>query len=1193
MMLKYLLPLLFVVCVLFQEGAQAAQQSGSLIKVSAQGTLEIQWRGRTIASDLLRVVPAKELEKPEGFREETIDGATVSNSWKTSHPEKEVTYRREVVQDQDGIELTMEFRVPAYYFEGRPEELESFYSLLIPYDQLEGIAYRAVVRQGSGTRTLSGTISKGRPQGLPKDGGRQIVYLTLEDKEGKTVSFDFAPAGVAVFNGNTAASNLPDAWWGGLNQENGIRASIGRRKASTAPYNGVYIGKVRITEGGFEDYKRLRAHQRYQYYMELFPTRQFCFGHNAPPDAWEEGKVREITESDWLSARSQYDFWTPAGTLAFTPERGFGWQTPDGVTLEDDSSRGVLHGRAAGRTPQSFLLRASEPGVYLFTVRTAAGQQAAGPFSLAAGGKPAVEDLTVTPGKVAVMTFARYLQAGAADLEFSGNWAVSTIAVQKLLHAAEDFSIARRFWTAPSIPTPTALHQFEPGAIPAQAAIQTFALNPEPPAAAHPSTDFIAFDFQSEANRWLWESNIAALGPGNTGSFYEFETDEQIRRRLDELQRGNYNTVLLNGLLIRHAFLHEEERIANTIARIVAQAHERGMKVLDHFDVTLIPNMGVAYPQMLQHLDWTLKDVSNNQVTRGYCMNHPGFRKQFIERVVEHIRKTGIDGIMLDEVSFHRFNFCGCEHCREKFSRETGAVFPLDGVGGEVQNPESRIWKQWVAWRADAVQDFRVELMREFQKLNPHFVFMMYGAESTFARPKRGDGSKAGGRQENNWRSSSFRGIEMLGNNLYATYRSNLAVGTLFNSLGGTDLKPGFGLIYHNHQPVVAYAGWAMNNMNNLRTWLIQGNREIEADAPRYLGWKDNMTAHRAVRIADIALLASADSRTLSGNSEAYQKELLGMCEQLDDLHLPYQVVQDEFVTPEWLASQRLVILPGTPALRDETVQLLHRYLQEGGHVVATGPAVTEDQLGFKRKSWPLGEWLDLQPAEPPIGKPVLRVTITRDRKESLSLPVAIGARLGTTAPPEVLAWFENDGASPAIVEKTIGLGRLFWAAPSLGTENYEPDSSGGRKWEFHSNPAARKLLGRLAARARGETPIFQAVEIPSTVKIRIYTEPGEGGEVLTYVHFYNGGGALRKGKTVPTAPPADPFPEIADEMAFEIALPAGEATGEFVSPDFPEKRPVSMTPLGNGRHRITLPAGTLKAYGMVRIRQTPARASR
>lgn len=1155
-----------------------AVNAESIFEIHAEGQLEVKRNGETILHrDHFYAIEGKPFSVYDGYREDEVAGWQVHNLWYKQDIYNKVSYRREVAQNGREVELTVQYRVPAYYFEqpGKPEDIDSFYRVRIPKEELQGLRFQARLRTGGATEVVEGVWGE---ESEKRISGHKIVYLTTYRQDGSTVSYDFGPIGIASFNMHVAASAMPDSWWVRV-EEDQLVFAIGRLKKTTYPHNGVYLGKIRISGDSFEDWTQRHLHHNYRYFMELFPIRQFSLGAGVLQGDWQKKDKKEISETEWLR-REGKDLWLAVGKESFSQWNGYGWENAAGVNLKGDISKGVLHGWAEGAQSQDFRMTVSEPGVYIFTLRVGRVNRDVGPFTITANEEVAVKDLKVKQGQVQDITFSRYLDKDAV-LSFSGNWAVSTIAVQPLVMKTEDFTFSRGMWLVEDVTTPTTLYQFERRPVPAEAALQRIILNPD--FERVPSVrEGRAQEADDPAVMWRWESAINALGPNNTGSFYEFETEEVINRRLDELQKTGVSTILMNGFLIRHAYPEEHERIKTTVALVTRLAHERGMKIIDHFDLTIVPNKSAAYQEFVENIEWAQKDIRSGQVTRGYCINNPHFRQNFINRITDYVETTNIDGLMLDEVCFHAPFYCACEHCRETFYHDTGLLMPVDETDPAMMNKKDRLWNSWLLWKTNIQADFCVAVLQEIQKIRPDFVWMRYGAPIVFSSNLP---ARWGARLEEGSRYSSFMGIETISNNIHATHRFNLVSGSILNGLFGDYVIPKFVLIYPVHQPVFAYAGWIMANMNGHLLWMTQGNRAIEMDSQRYLTWDQNLDIREVDSVADVAVFYSQGSRDFSQDVKRYEEESIGLMQQLDDLHVTYQVILERDVTLEALRPYSLVILPGVSAISDEHLELFKNYVAAGGKVLATGTFATEDEIGIPRSQWGLEKFL------PVLYRGEVAKGASLVGKNSSAKPIKLSTPVlqailkpGAQGVDQLAELTANGQKSVGILAARIGKGHFVWAAPSVGMENFEADGRHTRGWHYRENPQLLNEFQKLLLPLAGELS-FRPIAIPQAVKVRVHRDKPAFGET-TYVHLYNATGAVVRelGKLMTLTPPADPFPALSEDVIFEVKVAEGNYKAVLASPDYPQILNLAVKRVNDNTVRVTVPASALKAYALVRI---------
>ena len=71
----------------------------------------------------------------------------------------------------------------------------------------------------------------------------------------------------------------------------------------------------------------------------------------------------------------------------------------------------------------------------------------------------------------------------------------------------------------------------------------------------------------------------------NSSSLAEFDDPKTLAGYFDrEVMPRKPNAIMLSGMLTRHTYYGQEDATLARIGRIVAEAHRRGLKVIDHFD---------------------------------------------------------------------------------------------------------------------------------------------------------------------------------------------------------------------------------------------------------------------------------------------------------------------------------------------------------------------------------------------------------------------------------------------------------------------------------------------------------------------------------------------------------------------------------------------------------------------------------
>jgi len=156
---------------------------------------------------------------------------------------------------------------------------------------------------------------------------------------------------------------------------------------------------------------------------------------------------------------------------------------------------------------------------------------------------------------------------------------------------------------------------------------------------------------------------------------------------------------------------------------------------------------------------------------------------------------------------------------------------------------------------------------------------------------------------------------------------------------------------HENLHKALAFDGLANRGLVEYGNWFLDGyspgtaesagfiNRFIQANAP---------CLSRRDYLADIAIVHSAWSEIASctvSNPELdmFADEYAGWCQFLGDTHRQWDVVLQQDLTAANLARFPIVVLPSVMVLTDAQVAELRRYVDSGGHLVATGLSGTRE----------------------------------------------------------------------------------------------------------------------------------------------------------------------------------------------------------------------------------------------------------
>ncbi len=1020
-------------------------------------------------------------------------------------------YRKEASVRNDVFELTVRFRLYAYKNEGLDGIAYSFY---VPAQRLDGASFKALTgdKPYRGSEVVSSTLKADQKDGTVVAGLR---YLALTGPCGDIV-MDFVPKGRSVYPSWRATEAMAGGAWSLTKQDNFFVFSVGM---STRWYGSLRTSKVLIYEGQY-NYDEIHPEQDEWHYVPVPQTTVALAFHEPAPEGFQ-----------------------PMGLQPYLPSRKCGWVQK----IEMTQAPAILGGMVTGK--QGRLRIETLPGHYLATVRFGA-EQPVGPFSLSANGENVATDLHAEAGKVESVTWPVRLRDGKLELAFDAEKAfgISTLLLQRFLTEYEDYAFDRGMWLVDDIPTPD--KQVDPGR-PGPAPQQTATSRPDD---------------------WRWSMSMASFASSNSGSCNELNTYPLIERRMREVVEMGFNTVICNGLHFRLNHINKWPMVERNTKMICEVAHRYGVRVIEHNDVPLMLAAGTGFNVMVEHADWLQRDIKTGKVAAMFCPANPEFKKWYCDWFRRYAKNTGIDGAMLDEVTFYAKNWCGCRHCREQFTAETGYVLPYTDDGTVLHNRDSKVWIAWEKWRIRKCAEFFKGIREIFDEVNPQGSILTYTTHGGFT--SRRAAQEFGSDLVEHGRYCDFLGTEIMSRNVFDCYRPVYAYRKTKAALSNHSGRPIYGLVYHLNQPEFAYFGWALLQMNRQLPWMdsIEGY-----DMTPFIYWKDKMDGKSARPLSEIALLFSRQS-CLHNRNTSHSSDLLGCSQMLSDVHIQHDFILDDELRSDILSQYKLLILASTECLSGQQLAAVRNFVSSGGSLIVTARASLCDEDGFQQDNFQLadiigvdlvggGEWVrgpcrlqagGQEPFEIKLG--ALRVT----------------PRVGT----EVLANVVDAGGKPicpAVVANTVGDSRCIYVASQLGCVNYQPEQTAGREYTYVLNEPGRDLLLATVRKAIGEKLQVQAIAVPEKVLLAAYRVP-EGYAV----HLLNATGVnVKPGDIIPGEKEGEAFPKLNEDIVFDLRVPS-LSQARVVSPDYEGQRTATVTVQQDGAYRITVPADALNAYAVV-----------
>ena len=1137
----------------FSEAATAQPAAPTFTQTKTPGT-QVSWRGNLlIEKDTFNYLEPKTFAQTGKVQTATVGEWEVVN---TTSENPELPYRKEVGIRPDRVEITVQCNLPAY----RNVAAKGYhtYAFYVPIERLMGMKWTAIVGPHGDPKTVKGVLTEQTPDGeIAGTAARWIGFSGI----GKNIVFDLNPKGLTSYYVSNCDLHSP---WNVRRVGNYVVFSI---SVSARDWGGVLSSKAIIFEASPDDYLNYHTGNPYWYFYQIPITQNFIFGEYADDKAYVSIKS------------SLYDV-----------NKGYGWVSTEGLRDYSEAIPSFAYTATMGSMDSEFISKIEKPGLYavrVFSSNITADE--CGPFSVISNGEMKARDQKVEGVKYKTITYLQWLPAGVFRLKVTGSWIISGISLQMVIHENADYSFNRGAWLVPEVfePTPVLSSKFYRNPPEYKVAISEVTLPPkklvEPKSIkgfSNLETSLPATDDPKMA--WRYDGFIGGMGQDNNGTFLEYDTPEKITRRLKEMKARGVNIVMLNGYLARHCFEGQLPRVQKKVKEIVRIAHSLDMKVIDHRELTILWYMETSLRYMSEHLDWCQRTIDDDTLFQGLCPLEPGHRKEYFANIKAYIADTGIDGVMIDEVAFHSIMTCGCAHCREQFTKDTGLVLPIGKNSKMINNKGSLLHKAWMEWRQKAMGDWWVEFRKEAADNRQDFCIMGYvcdvGLWSEFDFNYAYDLFSMA-------RSNDFVGTEIWLGNRMDNYRFVYADRRYFNVFRHEGGYPVFGLVYHSNDEYFAYFGWAMNNMLGQSTW---DPTEVSAspNTPDFLKWPDNMNKQFAKEMGDVAIIFSEKSRNWTP-SGVPAKDGIGISQILSDNHIQHVILTERSLkNADDLKKFRAVILPSTCCMSDAEIQVIREYVTQGGHVYITGDAGLLDAYGTARAEWGFADLVGCDVSQDvtwPAGtqvegmdgvsaicfQPMLQIKL---RPKSTTTKVLLNA---TNKNGRVLG--------PAGVTNTIGKGTITYSCVQMGTANYQTVYRD--KWEYELNrPLAEIFMTTFREALGGKLLNFEVIQIPSQMISSQWMQKIDGVD-CTLIHLLNATGVrMKKGDKVVYKKTMPAFPALDKDVIFEIELPS-ISQAYVTSPDYKGHKAARVEKVSDGRYRVTVPKEAIQAYAVVLLK--------
>ena len=1103
----------------------AASGGSFQIESAADGSFRVLERGRVLVERIQALVPGS--DDPETRQSSTAvlpDGTKVWNLW-SEVPDR--SYRTEVALAPDGESVEITFASFCRSYAPGVTDLRML-ELFVPLARFAGGSYEGLVGRPTQCRSASGKLDDA-PDHVSL-GNQDWRFLVLADGAGEKITFDLNPIGAGDFISIYKDGTVRGVW--PVRRENDRLHFIG---GTTFYERGGFIGaKVRIRHGGMENFDRDHALKSFFYTQPMKPERLLSFG-----------AVLKGTS------------FTAADLFRYGEKGPWGWTGSEVPELDRSRKPGAYYSNAVGRNA-SFRIGELAPGFYLVTVGAGNFRNRANRFSAFCNGTPLFKDLTVGDREAVIATLPIWIDNGAAELKFEGDFLLSTIAVQRLIASAEDFSFRRGYWVSDGFePAPVFRNQDYRDPLNLQCFIERLPM-PEPgKEAAAPrrqaELEWATLPADRPGAAWRYRANFGN-GLSNSATLAELDDPRSMTEFLRRLQAEKHNAVIVSGLHSRHTYTAHLERGQRAMQMITAAAHKHNIKVIDHHDVTLLWNLDRGFRTLAERLPEVTRSLRTHLPGYQFCIMNPAFRKQYKDYLLREVR-DGVDGFMCDEIQFYE-DCCGCKYCREAFRRDTGWELPLNEMDRFFAQGMTPLKQAYHRWRKEKVGDFWVELRRAIDTVNPDVTLLVYTTHYGFT--ERWASLTQGLDLFEEARGADFFGTEIMTRNALRSARTLPGFRKAKNLLRKAFGTPIWGLVTTQPDYNAQYFGWALCKMNAQAPWL---NDVVRPDGERaFLDFSPplDMDPARAVPEAAVALLFSADTRDFSPNGGLH--DMFGTAQTLDSMHVSYEVIGPMSLKPEVLKQYAVLIVAGIGCLDDAEVQSIRDFAENGGTVLLTDNSGLFDRNGETAEPWRFADIFDDQAVPKIVFKPEV-VDF-----EGKVLPVSVGVR----------QLQQPENARKLLDEKAFGKGKFYRLRCSFGSSLFAEEGTPGRVWNFTLDPQLDALYRQVLAAVTAPGRVWD-VQAPPLVLTTLYRD----GDHLV-AHFLNGTACRNTpGKPMELAAPSPAFPELDEDITFTLFGDWERACA--VSPDFEGIRELPVR-RAEGKLTVTLPKKIFHAYCMIHI---------
>ena len=610
----------------------------------------------------------------------------------------------------------------------------------------------------------------------------------------------------------------------------------------------------------------------------------------------------------------------------------------------------------------------------------------------------------------------------------------------------------------------------------------------------------------------------------------EVDSGLDVERNLRDVIEFGANAWLLNaGGIVSHypsTLDHQhpspwlrDRPSGDLLGDAVEASHRHGVRLIARCDFSKLHR-----DQFERHPDWFyISAAGERQEYNGLyatCPSGPYYQEKSLEVFAEILAGYAVDGLFVNwflhplrDYSGRRYSPCQCVHCQRGFAEFSGGLaLPKEESFAEPAYP---VWRRV----ADHVLDNLGARLRACIKTRRPDVALLLRHDPDVVDKEV---NNALDRPLPLWRYDTGESVRMLSGTYPDRPVSVRTVMFLDMPYRFSAEQPGLvqlelaQTIANGAVPYAYVLGHTANqpdrkNVPHVRA-LLQFHRANER-------WYDGMRSAARVLLvsptqAEVAYGAQGESQVVAARRGAYRA--------LVESHIPFDVLPDSRLAAAdadgRLARYRAVVLPNAAALSDAQCELLDRFVERGGGLVATFETATRNETGASRPGGAVGlaslgaaRVLAKRDGVKELRGAYLRVT---DRADLADLPdtdlvpvdlafLYAAPRAGAVpsfrfigptryGPPEKCWWGDElETEHPGLLWQTHGNGKTAYFPWPLDTLFYG-----------HSLPECRSLLAHAVRTVAGGPQV--ETDLPPQIEVTIHRQESSGA---TLMHFVNGSG--------------------------------------------------------------------------------------